>query len=687
MDRNATDKIVNLLIAEESPEFAEGHTSFLRDSGLAARDLRIHDLPGLEEVLPGKPWDLLIASRQLPDLDCRELLALAQRERPDMPVIVIQPATDDKDAYALLSAGASYCVARGQTELLHLYMKRALDQARLRRELARSGLTSQESERRCRSLMDSSRDAIAYIHEGMHIYTNRSYLEMFGIQNSEELAGMPILDLIKSDQQGQFKKVLKTLDADLRGEQQHEFTARSASKGEFKAKMKFSPASIEGESCIQVVIEDQSINEELVKQIKTLSVTDLVTGLSNRQHFMQTTEALLARENGQGHSILYLKLDKFSELKEKVGISGCDILMRDIAGLATGCFPKAVCAARFADDTITILHQEENQGKVKHMAEQLRAQVEDRIFDIEGKSVNTTCSIGINQITPKHKSPQRLLAEAERACNTAQQDGGNRLHSLVTLIGDEQALDKKVRHIRNALSTDKFRLLFQPIVSLHAEPGERYEILLRLLTDKGEEISPTDFLPVAEKAGLMLEIDRWVIKRAIGTLATARRGGKELKFFIKLSEESLLDTSLLAWLNTFLKAARLPGDSLVFEVAEEVISGHVNEAKLLSNGLKALRCELAVDHVTGSLEFLKHIEAKYLKIDGSLVSKLSSDHDSQDATKRIAHLAQSRAKLTIAEFVHDPNTLAILWQYGVNFVQGYYLQKPDAQMYYDFSSM
>lgn len=687
MERKTADKIVNLLIAEESPEFAETHTSFLRDSGMAARDLRINDLEGLEEILPGKSWDLLIAARQHPDLDCGELITLARKEQPDMPVIVIQAEADDKDAFELLSAGATYCVARGQKDLLHLYMKRALEQVRLKRELNHHSLTSLESERRCRTLMDSSRDAIAYIHEGMHIYTNRSYLEMFGIQSSEELEGMPILDLINSDQVGQFKKLLRTLDASFQDEQQHEFALKSKSKGTFKANMKFSPASIEGEPCIQVVIEDQRVNEELVNQIKTLSMKDLVTGLSNRQYFMEITESLLAQENSPGHWLLYLKLDKFNDLKDKLGIAGCDIIMRDIASEISRVFPTALCSARFADDTFTILYQQDNHNKIRPMADILRAAIEDRIFDIEGKSVSSTASVGIIHITPKHRSPQRLLAEAERACNTAQQEGGNRVHSLLALSGDDQTLEKKVRHLRNALSTDKFRLLFQPIVSLHAEPGERYEILLRLLTDKGEEISPTDFLPVAEKAGLMPEIDRWVIKRAIGTLATARRGGKELKFFIKISEESLVDPTLVTWLTTYLKAARLPGDSLVFEVAEEVLGGHINEAKLLSNGLKALRCELAVDHVTGGLDFLKHIEAKYIKIDGSLINKLSSDHESQDATKRITHLAQSRAKLTIAEFVHDPNTLAILWQYGVNFVQGYYLQKPETSMQYDFSGL
>ena len=140
-----------------------------------------------------------------------------------------------------------------------------------------------------------------------------------------------------------------------------------------------------------------------------------------------------------------------------------------------------------------------------------------------------------------------------------------------------------------------FKLAFQPIVSLHAEPGERYEVLLRMVGEGGKEIMPSDFLGAAEHAGLMSDIDRWVTKQAVKVLASKRGTDVQTTFFIKLSYDSIKDQTLLVWISKLLKAARIHGGSLCFELSESAAVSALKETKLFVNDLKQLHCEFAID--------------------------------------------------------------------------------------------
>lgn len=683
-----TEQIVYLLVAESTPEDIEKHLNTLKNAGFAVRENVVKSLEALEEALADKSWDVLICAEQTAGLTSADAVKLCKTKAPDLPVLVITDHDDSEKTLKLLKEGAAHCIPRAQAERLRLALLREVKHVDNRKKLTQLAQALQESELRCRSLMDSSRDAIAYIHDGMHIYTNDSYLEMFGITNADELAGMPILDMIGGEHQGEFKKMLRTLDEDqIDPDKQFIFKARRANDSGFKAAMKFSRANVDGEPCIQVVIQDISQDEELKTKLKELATTDLVTGLFNRQYLIETITGLIGGKEIDKNHLIFLKLDNYTALKDNIGTAGFDIAARDIADIIRHAIPHSLCSAHFSDDIFTILVRNDDPKTSMELAEKLRDTIGEHVIDIEGKTYSTTISVGFVQMNSTHKTAQRMLTEAERACTTAQTEGGNTVRTMQTLV--VEGTEDSAKKIRHALDNNKFKLVFQPIVSLHAEPGERYEVLLRMTGDNGEEISPAAFLPVAEMSSMLPEIDRWVIKQSVSTLAYQRRNGKELKLFVKLSEQSLTDPGLLPWINAYLNAARLRGDCLVFELSEEGIHENLSLVKDFATGLQQLHCEIAIDHVTGAIaksNYLRHVPAKYIKIDGSIISSITNDSSSQEAAKLIAGIGQSQNKLTVAEFVHDANTLAMLWQYGVNFVQGYYLQKPAPQMQYDFSS-
>jgi EAL domain-containing protein (putative c-di-GMP-specific phosphodiesterase class I) len=249
--------------------------------------------------------------------------------------------------------------------------------------------------------------------------------------------------------------------------------------------------------------------------------------------------------------------------------------------------------------------------------------------------------------------------------------------------------DKKWEHtIRAALNENRFRLVFQPIVNLHSKPAENYEILLRMLDEDNKEILPGEFMSAAEHSGLMPELDRWVVNNALTELADRRGAGKDTTFFIKLSGMTLNDKGFPPWLSKQLNSIKLPGDSIVFEISESLAIRYPTQIKKFINWLKVLHCRSALDHFgthPQSLDLMKELSADYLKIDRSFMHNLSGNKENKDKVKSIVGTAHALNKLTIAEFVQDANCLSVLWQCGVDYIQGYFLQRPDTAMMYEFS--
>jgi len=203
------------------------------------------------------------------------------------------------------------------------------------------------------------------------------------------------------------------------------------------------------------------------------------------------------------------------------------------------------------------------------------------------------------------------------------------------------------------------------------------------------EILPDQFIPIAEETGLIFDVDRWIIAKAMEVLAERRSSGSNTIFFIKLSGISIANDDLLPWIIKQLKKNRLEGDNVVFELSESAVVNQLKIAQAFLKGLIELHCGFSLEHFgvgANSVQLLKHLPANYLKIDGSFMHKLASNRENQEIIGSIANMAISRNMTTIAEFVEDASSLAILWQCGINLIQGYFLQEPDKIMNYDFSS-
>lgn len=681
-------KAVRLLILEDSQNEAERIVSLFRNAGLPTRVHRAGNPESLSEAL-GKPWDLCIAAFDCELLPPLTAMRMLQKTERDLSFIQIVAEPDSDLIVEALQQGAQDAVPRGEDQHLLMVAQRELTSLQERRARRAAEAALHEAEKRCQLLLDSSIDAIAYVHDGMHIYANRAYLKLFGYRCPDDLEGTPMTDLIAPGDQAGFKDFLRNYRSET-DSADFQCSGINTSDESFDAKISFSPAMYDGEPCVQVVIRTDSDNAELEQKLKAISSQDLATGLFNRQRFLELLSAASERavNGGESASLAYIKIDNYNRLTTELGIAGIDLLLADLAQTVRQGLSKDTQLARLADNVFCALKSGASPEQHQPELAELLKTVAGKLFEISGRTAQTTLSIGVAAISEKTGKPADALDRARRS--SEEDSAGNHLH--VHNPADELAASANHSNItamiQHALETNGFRLLFQPVISLRGDHDELYEVLLRLVTPQGEEVPPNDFLNAAISAGLAEKIDRWVLLNAIKLLTQHRAKGHKTTLFVHLSSASLQDMSLLAWLAMALKAARLPADSLILQIRETDAITHLKQAKELVDGLRDLHCQIALGQfgcAVNPFNTLNHLNVDYVKIDGSFTGELH-EQANQDALKEILAALHAQAKQTIVPFVESASILSVLWQAGVNYIQGHYLQGPSTAMDYDFGA-
>ncbi len=684
------ENVIKILLVEDSVEEAEQLISMLRNGGIAVRPARAGNADELQAQLAAQAPDLLLVNLAVRSIPLKAAAAAANATGKDIAVIAVTAKADEDTVANAFVEGARALILRNRAEHVQSVVRREFEALLMRRSVRRLEAALRETERRCEALLDSSRDPIAYVHEGMHVRANKAYLEIFGFEDFEDIEGMSILDMIAANDADDFKTLLKKLSKGEKPPQKLNLKAQRGDGSTFDATMEFAEASYEGEPCQQIIFRQQTANVELAKELDALRSKDLVTDLFNRQYCLSELERMVgeAAKGRNDQALLLIEPDNFKSLLDTVGLGNADLLLGDMANLLRRHLKDTDIAGRFGEHAFGVLLGGRNADAVRHLAETIRHAFEERIFEVGKQSVNANVSIGGTLIGEKNANAQIILNQASGALRTAQTEGGNRANVFDPAAKDK-ADEEKNKHwltlIKDALANNGFVLFYQPIVSLHGAEGEFYEILLRMNGPKGE-IAPNFFMPVAEQNGLLAAIDRWVISTAIKALAEREKAGHKTTFFVKLTPQSLDDQTLLPWIAQQLKNARLRGDALVFEMPESKVVTSLKPARAFVTGLKQLHCGFALEQFgsgLNSFQLLKHVDASYLKLDRNFMAELPKNKEHQEKIKELCDQAHHAGKLTVAEFVEDAASMSILFSCGVNFVQGNFLQEPEKVMAYE----
>ncbi|MET0089903.1 MAG: diguanylate cyclase [Candidatus Thiodiazotropha sp.] len=370
------EEAIELLVLGNTTSEVETYLNALRNQGIAAHASMIaHDTDALSDELKKKRrLDLLIYTVESDALETNKLLALLGVIGSATPVIAVSEAPTGEQRVELMSQGITDLVDHDDLSHLVQVILREYKNVKNLCRLQHVERNLEEAEERCDTLTESSRDAIAYVHGGMHVTANRAYLELFGLATEDEIEGLPIMDMIAPSEHAEFKKLLRKLSADSEHTSEMKTTCVRSNGSKFGAELHFTPASIDGEPCTQVIIHDQSITREVEEKLRLLSTQDVQTGLYNRQYFLSHLDEEIRRITNQGQNpqtLYYVTLDNFTDIRSKTGIKSSDALLLEIAGMLRTIATHQDTLARFGDHTFTILSAEQDRSTIEKISQRI----------------------------------------------------------------------------------------------------------------------------------------------------------------------------------------------------------------------------------------------------------------------------------------------------------------------------
>ncbi len=421
-------------------------------------------------------------------------------------------------------------------------------------------------------------------------------------------------------------------------------------------------------------------------QLAWLADHDTLTDLWNRRRFQEELDLVLAgaQHHHTAGALFFVDLDHFSYFNDTRGSHSGDALLRTVGKLLAEDIEAVDAVARLGGDEFAVLVRETDAQNAIQIATTMQAAFNGLDLSFAGQSLRVSASIGIVLFPSQANNVNDLLACADIALIQAKEKGFGHWHLFEEGSKTRERLHKRIYwrgEVARALVDDRFVLYFQPIMDIKGNRISHYEVLLRMCDDHGDIILPAQFIDTVERIGMIHEVDRLVVKKAIACLAELRDHGQDVTLAVNLSGRAFNDPQLLSHVRHELKQSHVDSSKLIFEITETAAVSDFAEAKSLMLAIKELGCQFALDDFGigfSSFYYLKQLPVDYLKIDGSFIRHLAESFDDQIIVQAMSRVAAGFGKKTVAEFVETEVSLALLRKYNIDFAQGYLIGKPQA---------
>jgi diguanylate cyclase (GGDEF)-like protein len=436
----------------------------------------------------------------------------------------------------------------------------------------------------------------------------------------------------------------------------------------------------------EVVLAALERAERTEAELRYLADHDSLTGLLDRRRFRAELDqyvSFTARYGGQG-AVMIVDIDGLKAINDLLGHHAGDNLIRQVAATMRERVRTTDIVARLSGDEFAILMPQTDTTGALQLGEDLRAQVAENARP-SPEAEAATISVGITMFGGQgDTAAESVLVAADQAMYRAKEGGRNQIalfRDPNEPQRDPQRRQTTAARIRDALTDDRLSLHTQPIHSLSSGGIERYELLLRMTSEEGELLPAASFIEAAERSGMMQELDRWVVARALELLAERERQGRPLSLHVNLSGASLTDVSVLEFIERRLDEGGADPSRCTFEITETAgVYDHDYEAAAsFADRLVDFGCQLAIDDYGagfGPFHYLKRIPFDLIKIDGSFVRDMPRSDADQLTVQAIVQIARGLGKTTIAEYVQDEATIEMLREYGVDMAQGFHYGRP-----------
>jgi multidomain signaling protein FimX len=637
----------------------------LRDLGDALTQLN----PELLLCVDNGPESLLSAAR------IRDHIASA------VPLIVIAEAVDETRIAAALLGGARDVVSLSNPARLQAVMARELHTFRLERVLGTTVKSARDARRQLDTQLQRSNDAIVQVQEGIAVDVNPSWLELFGFDDRAALIGQPIMDLFEESRHAALKGALAACLQGRWNDHALQLDAQLADGTTLAVELVLALGDHDGEPCVQLIVPARQRDERrLAEELADVARRDPSTGLLYRGPLLQELAARLAISVSGGVRYLALvRLDKFATIERDVGVCASEEFLIEFAKLLKEQLNARDIAGRFGGVSFLVLLERGNERDIEAWSEQLVAKSAKNVVRIKDKSLSVTCTLGLSVVPPTEPDLEAAIAQAIASCRTGRTRGGNQAYTSARVDADQrvQSYDLVwVKHIKAALMENRFRLVQQPIASLQGDDPSMFDVLVRMIDTSGKEVLPAEFMAAAERNDLLKNIDRWVVGASLSFAAQRKPGC----LFVRLSKETVNDRSFLDWLDNHIRTSHAEPARLCFQVPESVAANHIEQLQALAIALRQRGFRFALEAFGSGRDshgLLASVALDFVKVDGAIVQALAKDTELQSRVRNLVEAAARKKIQTIAERVEDANTMAVLWQLGVQYIQGYFVHAPE----------
>jgi diguanylate cyclase (GGDEF)-like protein/PAS domain S-box-containing protein len=548
----------------------------------------------------------------------------------------------------------------------------------------RAEQTLKESEERYRLLVELSPEAIVVESDGRIVYANPAAARLFSAESADTLLDFRVADFVHPDHRENFL----ARENHLRDNQQSNLKAEKFVRLDGQARdveVVLASVTYGGRPATQILTRDITERRRAEEQLLHDAFHDSLTGLPNRALFMDHLRLAVnhcRRRRGYLFAVLFIDVDRFKVINDSLGHMVGDELLIAIARRLEICLRDGDTIARLGGDEFTILLDGiKDYSDAQRVAERVQ-EVLEQPFALAGRELFVTASVGIKYSGGGDEQPEDLLRDADTAMYCAKALGKARsqvfdekMHMrALTLLEIESDL-------RRAIEREEFEVHYQPIVSLGSGKICGFEALVRWSHPERGLISPNDFIPIAEETGLVIQIDRWVLKQACMQMRRWQEAfpvTRQMKISVNLSCRQFMQPTIVEQALETLRETGLDPRSLKLEITESVMMERGDYAMSVLERLSKAGIELSLDDFgTGysSLSYIHHFPVSALKIDQSFIKRISGAQNGE-IVRAVVALARNLGMEVVAEGIETVAQLDQLKALGCEQGQGYYFSEP-----------
>ncbi len=677
---------IRLVVMTSSPNDAERIESHLRNAGHVVHAEWLSDIDDLDAHLPQADL-VLCASEHLPKAKLKDVADRCAVQSRRVSVVGMNDAVDIGRTTQAMRAGARDLVSLQQMEHLQAVVMRELEYSRIANSLNEVNNRLQQAETRHDSLLQDSTEALAYIQEGIHIRVNPSYAKLFGFTDLKSVEGLPLMDLIVIEDRPKLKQHLRQVTRGHTEKLPQVFRGLNIDGSSFEMNVRFTPTQIDDEDCLEVMVVPEQPATPDVKPSEPAAdgvvPTNFSGGTGRQSLYNALDEAFKTIEQQSGvPALLFLRVDNMERVEQRIGFEQADQVFNELASFMLKATGDSDHSFRFSSSEFVVLTNKPDHKQLMQAAKTLQSAIGSEVFGGKESHASLTVSIAVLPLA-WHSDTQQILREArQQAINVQSRQGsGIYMEAEREQAGSTQQEEKIwLARIRSALDQNRFKLVFKNIVNLEGEDSNYLDALVRMLGDQGEEIQALEFVPIAEKHGLMQQIDQWVVLQSLLTMNARQSTDKEYGLFVRLSDNSIIGfDKFMPWLLKQIRGFPVRTDGLFLTFTESGLIEHMALAKQLFTDLKKLKIRTAISHFgvsPQSSQLLDQLPVDFVRLDAAVIKALVNPKAGEKVSETLRHARQKGVRI-VAKQVTDAQTMAMLWTLGVHFIEGEYVPKPD----------